>query len=130
MEKWKVMREILFRGNRKDNGELIEGNLVVCVDQYFICVLIGNQLVEFEVYPDTVGQYTGLTDKNGKKIFEGDILEFVQKVIVRWHDRFGGFVLDPVVRSNAYLQWMMFDNGIIPYEIIGNIHDNPKVWET
>lgn len=123
MGKWKVMREILFRGNRKDNGELIEGNLVVCAGRYFICVLIGNELVEFEVDPDTVGQYTGLTDKNGKKIFEGDILEFVQKVIVRWNDTFGGFVLDPVVRSNAYLQWMMFDNGIIPYEIIGNIHD-------
>ena len=126
------MRAILFRGKCVDSGEWVYGfyspvNLPRFGNQGHFINENGFRAVE--VIPETVGEYTGLTDKKGKKIFEGDILEFVQKVIVRWHKIYGGFVLEPVVRSNAYLQWMMFDNGIIDYEIIGNIYDNPELLE-
>ncbi len=81
------MREILFRGKRIDNGEWVTGNLL-CLDcsEYRIATscLCGEDpnllnVCAYEVDPETVGEYTGLTDKHGRKIFDGDVVEFYDR---------------------------------------------------
>ena len=119
------MREILFRGKRIGNGEWITGYLV---DSHFI----GNWLLCEPVIPETVGQYTGLTDKNGKKIYEGDIVTGLFsfgmeiKSVVVFQD--GAFGLR-WSRGGAE-QFSAFTSICnVEFEVIGNIHDNPELLE-
>lgn len=139
------MREILFRGKRADNGEWIEGYYAVQSNHacfahelkytHFIfkdiCLDFNlGGLQEFEVIPDTIGQYTGLTDKNGKKIFEGDILEFSDRMVsVFWHPHSGCW-------DSNFLKFTNKENGredMSPCrwsyraKVVGNIHDNPEL---
>lgn len=120
------MREILFRGKRKKDGKWVYGNYAVTDNNGKRHFVFQNKAFEFDVDPETVGQYTGLTDKNGTKIFEGDIVTMPKygggrhKSVVYF--RKGKFAVDG---SNYGF------NDICPknMEVIGNIHDNPELLE-
>ena len=129
------MREILFRGKRTDNGKWVYGNFVRgCDEKYAYIVEFGNRELcrnYVNVNPETVGQYTGLTDKNGTKIFEGDIVkscEYDDIYFVRYFndDNYPAFdcVPDvPLCECNG-LAFLVNTEGC---EIIGNVHDNPEL---
>lgn len=141
------MREILFRGKRICDDEWIEG----CFGRYYngesdvACISIPSKgffgYSSYEIDPETVGQYTGLTDKNGNKIFEGDILSIAQKgdsvgryfdppikypvnVVVKWDLCAWMWVV--ILQEKFYLH---FPDAWCHYEceIIGNIYDNPEL---
>ena len=133
------MREILFRGKRTDNGKWECGDLlspnefnaiphIVYIDYLNEYGDIGE--ISTPVIPETVGQFTGLTDKNGKKIFEGDIVERVsdgERAVISWLKYSACFGL-------SFGGWCCgFDNydDNLPsdFEVIGNIHDNPELLE-
>ena len=125
------MREILFRGKSELFG-WIEGWYCPEVkwgDHHF-GVGISHKteqgwLEDTEVVSETVGQYTGLTDKNGKKIFEGDIVRNGDyTMIVVWYDFHAAFMLAFRVDGD-YFEAM--SNSHIYLEVIGNIHDNPEL---
>lgn len=116
------MREILFRGKRKDNGEWEYGDLWCNpYGKRVVCIVspINDQGTtgENEVDPETVGQFTGLYDKNGKKIFEGDILGLDCEAFKGVHT---------VVDYDEELTTIVTTYNVI---VIGNIHDNPEPLE-
>ena len=119
------MREILFRGKRIDDGEWMCGNLTVWSDG---STSIDKEPTEasplYAVIPETVGQYTGLTDKNGKKIFEGDIvnIEYPTTTVINAVITYVGASF---YGDNDFDLWEL--DGYVSLEIIGNIHDNPEL---
>lgn len=147
------MREILFRGKRIDNGEWVYGNLNYGTieiksikDSYYISDFDVNPWDKkfYLVIPESVGQYTGLTDKNGKKIFEGDIVRthyanapkavFVETVVFD-SGKFCATSTNEGCKTTAAL-WdglprLAIDKSVYmdEVEIIGNIHDNPELLE-
>lgn len=143
------MREILFRGKRTDNGAWVEG--AFCLKD---CESPFGEMADrpsiikygrpfdgywFRVDPETVGQFTGLTDKNGKKIFEGDIVHVLgNQQVEDWKNvnyigstaflDAGFCVIDGTIEDHAFRRYKLprldFD-----LEVIGNIHDNPELLE-
>ena len=149
------MREILFRGIWvHGNKEWIEGDLVLdsegkphIVDNKYAVYWKGEPIFvcedECEVIPETVGQYTGLTDKNGKKVFEGDIVkctdttyDYSFTAVVIFGNPNGeynwGFQLKRISGASAntdILLWFDMDDVGACAEVIGNIHDNKELLE-
>ena len=133
------MREILFRGKRTGNekwicGHLLEQNIPDC-HSYIVMSIIAEmdnrhiEIMDFdinEVIPETVGQYTSLTDKNGVKIFEGDIVTgyFNYEKIVGYIF-YGGNAQFFIQRDGIY--GIALDNSDCWLEVIGNIHDDPEL---
>lgn len=124
------MREILFRGKRVDNGEWTYGYLFVCWDRcYILWGMSGDNPIKEEVISETVGQYTGLTDKNGKRIFEGDIITyFGESCLVKWDNETAKFILE---NENLVCDFeeVWCNRFKVKVEVIGNIHDNPELLE-
>lgn len=138
------MRDILFRGKRLDNGEWVEGDYFrkYIYDRYdngSLHHLIGWQVTDNDgekfndyedVDPDTVGQYTGLQDKNGKEIWEGDIVMAETNdedhpmselpFVIVFSD--GAFC----IAEDEESPWAPIDT-FMDMEVIGNIHDNPDL---
>lgn len=123
------MRQILFRGKRVDNGEWVYDNSVLFFSEKTKIYGALNEWREIEVIPETVGQFTGLTDKNGKKVFEGDVVEYAGSCgeIVFAESR-GSFLSR---EKDMYCEWLStlprYGTGIM--EIIGNIYDNKEILE-
>ena len=156
-----MSREIEFRGKRVDNNEFIFGSLIVdkISDKYYISISVEEsenvgeegclRVVSCEVDKDTVGQYTGLRDKNKKEIYEGDIIKFTNNIDEIYNEEIGvclfeqdecNFVLQrkiinaenypvPMTISTIYL----ISNGTYSkdckYKIIGNIYENSELLE-
>lgn len=133
------MREILFRGKRTDNGEWVDGFYTRVADVHYILSGIFDSLTNgiintrgYKVIPETVCQFTGLCDKNGRKVFEGDIVEGNSEFFTYTHP-YGKVVYD----GGQYL--ISFDDVLEDIEclgawandveIIGNIYDNPELLE-
>ena len=129
-----MSREILFRGKRTNNGEWVEGWVTSQFKKHTEGELltriqsnvfgVGEHLVDTE----TVGEYTGLTDKNGKKIFEGDIVSgyFDHEKIVGYIF-YGSDAKFFIQRKGLF--GIELNNAEDWVEVIGNIHENPELLE-
>ena len=136
-----AIREVIFRGKRADSGEWVEGDLLQTkYHSGHIEYQIMPQTPVSSAYPvlsETVGQYTGLTDRNGKKIFEGDICRFK-----RFNDIHVGEIVFNVTTASFVMRYQsivgaygekatqkMLLSVCDDIEVIGNIHDNPELLE-
>lgn len=131
------MREIIYRGKRVDNGEWVYGYFVNKVQMdtktniVFTPMIYDKEGWQWEVIPETIGQFIGLLDKNGIKIFEGDIVTAWSQglqAVGRVQRRVDGlWILYPAHQKGKL--WGMCPNqkGETTVEVIGNIHDNPEL---
>lgn len=136
------MREILFRGKRVDNGEWAYGyyveshrsmNSKIKPHKAWIVESFASNggwltpIIKRAIYDETVGQYTGLVDKYGTMLFEGDIIrdEDGDIMVVKWQSKGAEFVLE----LKPYVSVRFYSTLPSKIEIIGNIHDNPELLE-
>lgn len=135
-------REITFRGKRVDNDEWTEGYLFKSWNRMFLLWGMTDDVPNMvEVIPETVGQFTNLTDKNGNKIFEGDVVKITDKIV--GYERFAfiefgnpnaqydwGWQLHPISKEPfavAILHWVDMEASGAFIEVIGNIYDNKEL---
>ena len=151
------MREILFKAKRIDNGEWVEGFYCkrkhYCFDKrtdelktVIMTEFSSGGFVCYKVNPETICQYTGLTDKNGNKIWEKDILSDDDMLsAVRWDEEEARFVIDDYGTKGCLMEYgfdeCMGEYGVVDtygfddfcsmksFEVIGNICDNPELLE-
>lgn len=127
------MRTIKFRGKDIETGEWIYGDLVRSADMERCAILVNDRLSydECEVNPCSIGQFTGLYDKNRNEIYEGDILrvcDFTNMVCEFRHGAFGYIYCNefhPFAGNTNYT--FNPKNTDKDFEVIGNIHDNPEL---
>lgn len=124
------MREILFRGKRTDCEAWVEGDLIQAFrgNRLSACSIMPKDPKAYcwKVDPETVGQYTGLTDKNGVRIFEGDIIQSLESSVtglVQWFPEHSAFM---VWCKSANEVGFLYECADI-IKVIGNIHDNPEL---
>ena len=143
-----MVREILFKAKRKDNGEWVEGYYVYCRKRHYILPVLNTTIGYderedewIETDSDTLCQYTGLTDKNGTRIWENDIVllrEEIQDYEWKATVKFGnpnweynwGWQLIPIGECDMnkdILLWIDMD--LATCQVIGNIFDNPELLE-
>lgn len=127
------MREILFRGKRIDSGEWAEGYYVPMGEYHYI--LTGRlELVpyldfeHFLVNPETIGRFSGLTDRNGVKIFEGDIVHVkacscsFTGCVIYWSEE-----ARYVCKTKSGMRYAICNK--FEFEVLGNIYDNPELFD-
>ena len=135
------MREVLFRGkakaiagcpynNGKSDGEWVFGYIFPDLGAMKIRQFEPDrpECNDYEIDPETVGQYTGLTDKNGVRIFEGDIVDYISSDVIG-NPKTGTIIVEDMTDYDT----MIYLNHSDELQIIGNIHDNPDIlkggWE-
>lgn len=138
------MHKILFKAKTVKHRKWVEGSLVVLDEEHMYIVprhenastlpvsaIIGYSAICVDT--ETVCQYTGLTDKNGKRIYEGDVVLYpwnyqdkTERFTIKFKD--GQFVASPIKKTEDYWDFMVGGYSK-EMEIIGNIHDNPELLE-
>ena len=117
-----MAREILFKAKRTDNGEWVHGNYI---NGGFIIKMNHTECIDID--NNTLCQYTGLTDKNGKRIWENDILKCGVNSVVVWNKKYASWCL----RKKRWLYDQFFGDSVEPedVEVVGNTFDNLELLE-